>query len=116
MRRTAAVSTLLLVFLPFIVPGSLPAAAQQVGTDTLVGTIQSWDARQGELALLVGVGLALRTATFRVPSGTPATTAGASMPLGSLRAGDVVRVIGGTRPEGRVAYSIERLVLAGRAP
>jgi hypothetical protein len=67
--------------LPFLglVVFPAPAPAQQPHRDTLVGTIQTWDAQQGQLKVLAGVGMALRATTFRVPSGTPTTEAGSPL-------------------------------------
>ena len=109
---TAARQCLLPLLLLVVVPG---ARAQHTHRDTLVGTIQSWDAQQGELKLLTGVGMALRGTTFLVPAGTPATEAGSPLSLAALRAGDVIRLVGGSHEE-HTAYSIERLFRAGSRP
>lgn len=111
--RTVALAVLLFLSLVAV---PMTGAAQQSNPDTLVGTIYSWDARKGELRVLVGVGMALRTANILVPAQTPTTIGGTSLALTALRAGDVVRVIGGTRPEGYVAYSIDRIALPGSVP
>ncbi|HEX9705357.1 MAG TPA: hypothetical protein VGA20_08940 [Gemmatimonadales bacterium] len=86
-----------------------PAAAQQAAPDTLVGTVHTLNLGQGQLKVLVGVGMALRAESLRVSPAIPVSAAGASLPLAALRPGDVVRVIGGTQQGSRVAYSIERL-------
>ncbi|MGH7700556.1 MAG: hypothetical protein ACREMJ_08590 [Gemmatimonadales bacterium] len=109
----------LLYLIPSARPAGLPAAATatvQAAPDTLVGTVGAVDARQRQLRVIAGTGFALRTVTFRVPPEVRPTAPGAALTLNDLQRGDVVRVVGGTRPEGRVAYSIERLVQAGTDP
>jgi hypothetical protein len=105
-------------FVPFLLLWYLalapaPAAAQ---ADTLVGTLQTLDLQQRQLRVLVGIGMALRAERVRVPAHLSLTTDSVALPLTALRPGDVVRIVGGVQRGDRVAYSIERLVAAGKTP
>ena len=83
------------------VPPAGPLSLPQSGPDTLVGTVRTLDIRQGALSVTTGVGMALRVVRLRITAETRVPPA--------LKPGEVVRVVGGARPEGRVAYAIERL-------
>lgn len=109
----------LLFLMPFPGPAGLPAQATQTpqaALDTVVGTVGALDLRQRELRVITGTGFALRTVTFQVPRETRPTAAGAALTLQDLQRGDVVRVVGGARADGRMAYSIERLARASTDP
>lgn len=105
----------LLVSLYALPPAGPPLPSLQSGSDTLVGTVRALDLRQGALTVTTGVGMAIRLVRVRIGTDTRAAEAGAALPLSALKPGDVVRVIGGTRPEGRVAYSVERVAPAPAA-
>jgi hypothetical protein len=105
----------LLVSLCALPPAGHPLALQQSGSDTLVGTVRALDLRQGGLTVTTGVGMALRVVRLRIGTETRAAEAGAALPLSALKPGDVVRVVGGTRPDGRVAYTVERVAPAPAA-
>ena len=105
----------LLVSLSAVSPTGLPLSLPQSGPDTLVGTVRALDVRRGALTVTTGVGMALRVVSLRITADTRAAEAGAAVPLSALRPGDVVRVVGGARPEGRVAYTVERVATAPRS-
>jgi hypothetical protein len=112
----AAPFVLALVALPIAAspPPAVGAPILQGGPDTVRGTIRTLDLRGGSLSVTTGVGMALRVVQFRITTDTRAADAGTSVPLTELQAGDVVRVTGGARPEGRIAYMIERIATAPR--
>lgn len=84
-------------------------SAQQSPHDTVVGAVRAVDTRARTLEVTTGVGLALRVVRMRVPAETPITERGGALAFPALKPGDVVRVAFGARPEGFVAYTIERL-------
>jgi hypothetical protein len=109
-----AVGAILIIPLPAAMRPDSPSGlarsvAKQQAADTLVGTIRTLDLAKRELTVITGVGLALRIVPFVVAAETRATAEGAAIAMSELQPGDVVRVIGGRRAEGRVAYVIERL-------
>ena len=89
-----------------------PPPVHQPAADTIVGTLHTLDVSRATLRVTTGVGMALRVVELRVTPDTRVTAGGAALEIASLRPGDVVRVIGGAQPEGRVAYTIERLLAA----
>jgi hypothetical protein len=99
-------SLLILSYLALLPP---PAATQQAVSDTVVGTVYTLNLREGQLKVLVGVGMALRAESLRVSPTTPVRAAGSTLPLAGLMPGDVIRVLGGKQQGRLVAYSIERL-------
>ena len=105
----------LLASLYVLSPAGPPPAFPQIGPDTLVGTVRVLDLRQGALTVTTGVGMALRVVRLRITTDTRAAEAGAALQLSALKPGDVVRVVGGTRPDGPVAYTVERVAPAPAA-
>jgi hypothetical protein len=83
--------------------------AQQPAQHTLQGAVRVVDVPGRAIEVTTGVGLALRVVRIQVPTDTRVSAAGAAFPLGQLRSGDIVRVSYGARPEGYVAYTIERV-------
>lgn len=82
---------------------------QQPAQHTLQGAVRVVDVRSRAIEVTTGVGLALRVTRLQVPPDTRVSAAGAALPLGQLRPGDIVRVSYGARGEGYVAYTIERV-------
>jgi len=85
--------------------------AQQPAQHTLQGAVRVVDVRGRAIEVTTGVGFALRVLRLQVPTETRVSAAGAALPLGLLRSGDIVRVSYGTGRggEGYVAYTIERV-------
>ena len=106
---TALLATLLLA--PQLA-ASPPPPVRQPAADTIVGTLHTLDVSRATLRVTTGVGMALRVVELRVTPDTRVTAGGAALEIAALRPGDVVKVIGGAQPEGRVAYTIERLLAA----
>lgn len=108
---TALLATLLLAPQLAASP-SPPPPVRQPAADTIVGTLHTLDVTRATLRVTTGVGMALRVVELRFTADTRVTAGGAALEIASLRPGDVVRVVGGAQPEGRVAYTIERLLAA----
>ncbi len=113
LTRAAALSAMLL--LPLLASAAAdrrtlaaaqPAAAQSY---TYRGTVHAIDARTSSVALITGVGMALRLVQLRALSTTHITAAGAPIPLAALKPGDVIRADCHRTPAGLVADQIERL-------
>ena len=109
---TALLATLLLAPHLAASPPPPPPPGHQPAADTIVGTLHTLDVTRATLRVTTGVGMALRVVELRFTADTRVTAGGAALEIASLRPGDVVRVIGGAQPEGRVAYTIERLLAA----
>jgi hypothetical protein len=109
---TALLATLLLAPQLAASPPPPPPPVHQPAADTIVGTLHTLDVSRATLRVTIGVGMALRVVELRLTADTRVTAGGAALEIASLRPGDVVRVIGGAQPEGRVAYTIERLLAA----
>lgn len=112
---TALLATLLLA--PHLAASPPPPPppyplVHQPAADTIVGTLHTLDVTRATLRVTTGVGMALRMVELRFTADTRVTAGGAALEITSLRPGDVVRVVGGAQPEGRVAYTIERLLAA----
>jgi len=95
----------------FVAAPVLSTAAQQAPHDSIHGAVRVVDVKARTLEVTAGVGMALRVVRLQVPAGMPVATrgGGATLTLGDLRPGDVVRVSFGVRPVGYVAYTIERV-------
>lgn len=108
MQRLSLLSLALLV-------GPIGVAAQQPTAphDSVRGAIRAVDVRTRILEVTTGVGLAIRIVRLQVPAGVPITDREggqlASIGLGELKSGDVVRAQFGGRSTGLVAYTIERV-------
>ncbi|MGH7672607.1 MAG: hypothetical protein ACREMC_06885 [Gemmatimonadales bacterium] len=83
--------------------------AQQPAQHSVQGAVRVVDVRGRAIEVTTGVGLALRVVRLQVPTDMRVSAAGAALPLGQLRPGDIVRVSYGVRPGGYVAYTIERV-------
>ena len=105
MRRPAAA---LILLVPLLLHSARP---QQPATYVYQGTIETVRPRAGSVALVTGVGMALRlvniqtTATTRVASGTT------TLALTALKPGDVIRAECHRTDKGPVADRIERIQL-----
>jgi len=105
MRRPA---TALILLVPLSLHSARP---QQPATYVYQGTIETVRPRAGSVALVTGVGMALRlvniqtTATTRVASGTT------TLALNALKPGDVIRAECHRTDTGPVADRIERIRL-----
>ena len=109
--RTAALAAILLI--PLVV--STPAhprgldPAQAAPSYTYFGTIHAVNARAASLDVITGVGMALRLVHMTTQPTTLFAGAGASLRLGNLRPGDIVRAECRTTPTGLVASRIEKI-------
>ena len=109
--RTAALTAILLI--PLIV--STPAhprgldPAQAAASYTYFGTIHAVNARAGSLDVITGVGMALRLVHMTTQPTTLFAGAGASLRLGNLQPGDIVRTECRSTPTGMVASRIEKM-------
>ena len=74
---------------------------------TLVATVRAVDAQAGTVEVVTGVGLALRVVTFSFTERTEVRAAGAQVPRGQLKAGNVVRVDYTKDAQRNVAKSVE---------
>ncbi len=111
LTRAAALSAILL--LPLLTTAAVDrrarAAAQPAQSYTYRGTVHAIDARTSSVALITGVGMALRLVQLRALSTTHISAAGAPIPLTALKPGDVVRADCHRTAAGLVADQIERL-------
>ena len=81
-----------------------PQAAQ-----TYQGTVHAIRAHPAELDLVTGMGFALRLVHMRTVPATSVDSAGTTIPLGHVRAGDAVRVDCSATATGLVADHIAKL-------
>src|SRR5512134_2079340 len=112
LERPAVTALLATLLLAPQLAASPPPPVRQPAADTIVGTLHTLDVSRATLRVTTGVGMALRVVELRLTPDTRVTAGGATLEIASLRPGDVVRVVGGAQPEGRVAYTIERLLAA----
>ena len=105
MRRPAAVLILL-------VPLSLHSAQlQQPASYVYQGTIETVRPRAGSLALVTGVGMALRLVSIQITSTTRVGSGTTTLALQALKPGDVIRAVCHRTDKGPVADRIERILL-----
>jgi hypothetical protein len=88
MKRIAIAALLLSLALSLLAP-----AAQQQATPTPIqGTIQAVQPKSRSLAVVTGVGMALRIVHITVPHTARITAGEAFDPLTALKRGDIVRI------------------------
>jgi hypothetical protein len=97
---------LLLLLLTLNPPPTPPAVTYQ-------GTVQAIQTHPAGIDLLTGVGFALRVVHMRTVPTTTADSAGITIPMTHVKAGDVVRVDCSTSPTGLVADHVAKLGLQG---
>ena len=99
------------VLLAVLIPLALRAARpQQAAPYTYQGTIQAVQPKPGSLDLITGVGMALRLVHMRTTSGTRIASGPASLALGDLKPGTVIRAECHPTDQGLVADRIEKVV------
>ena len=91
-----------------IVPSPRPSRAA-AAPDTLTATCHAVDLKARTLAVVTGVGFALREERFRVDPGCEIRVRGASAQLPDLKPGEIVRIRYRRQADGNVAESIECL-------
>jgi len=106
MKLGSAVS--LSVLLPLALDGARP---QQQAPYTYHGTIQAVQPKPGSLDLITGVGMALRLVHMRTTSGTRIASGTASLALGDLKPGTVIRAECHPSDQGLVADRIEKVAM-----
>jgi len=104
MKRGSGVA--LTVLLPLALHAARP---QQPAPYTYHGTIQAVQAKAGSLDLITGVGMALRLVHMRTTSGTRIASGTASLALGDLKPGTVIRAECHPTDQGLVADRIEKV-------
>lgn len=116
MRLSTAIALTVIVGVGPTVPQQ--AVSQQQSTYTYEGTIRELEREPGMLTLLTGVGLAVSAIEIRVTPATAIADDEATLALGNLSAGDVVRAQCRREDRTLVAERIERLARAPspRAP
>jgi len=98
------------VLLAVLIPLALRAARpQQAAPYTYQGTIQAVQPKPGSLDLITGVGMALRLVHMRTTSGTRIASGTASLALGDLKPGTVIRAECHPTDQGLVADRIEKV-------
>ncbi len=98
------------VLLAVLIPLALRAASpQQAAPYTYQGTIQAVQPKPGSLDLITGVGMALRLVHMRTTSGTRIASGTASLALGDLKPGTVIRAECHPTDQGLVADRIEKV-------
>ena len=98
----------LTVLLPLALDGARP---QQQAPYTYHGTIQAVQPKPGSLDLITGVGMALRLVHMRTTSGTRIASGTASLALGDLKPGTVIRAECHPSDQGLVADRIEKVAM-----
>ena len=99
------------VLLAVLIPLALRAARpQQAAPYTYQGTIQAVQPKPGSLDLITGVGMALRLVHMQTTSGTRIASGTASLALGDLKPGTVIRAECHPTDQGLVADRIEKVV------
>jgi hypothetical protein len=91
-------------------------AAQPAAADSLLGAVHTVDVRAKTIDVTTGVGEALRVVHLQVAVDTRITETGAPLALALLQPGDIVRVSWGSRAQGVVAYTIERIGRVSAGP
>ena len=100
------------VLLAVLIPLALRAASpQQAAPYTYQGTIQAVQPKPGSLDLITGVGMALRLVHMRTTSGTRIASGTASLALGDLKPGTVIRAECHPTDQGLVADRIEKVAM-----
>lgn len=96
---------LLLLLLPLH-----PARSQQPTPYVYRGTIETVQPQAGSLALVTGVGMALRLVHIRTTPATRVASGSTTLMLKTLKPGDVIRAECHTTEQGPVADRIERIL------
>jgi len=88
-----------------------PAPLQAGGTsvESITGSVHKVDADARTLEIITGVGHALRLVSMQVDPACDIKVEGATASLGSLKAGQVVRIRYGKADGRKLAYTIETL-------
>jgi len=97
---------------------SVGRMAPQPTTYVYRGTVRAVEPKAGSLELITGVGFALRVARIQITAATRVASAGATVTLGQLVPGDIVRARCRLVNNRVVADTVEKVSLPapGRAP
>src|SRR5947207_2752829 len=100
-------------------PGAAPGGVgSQPASYVYQGTVRAVQPKTGSLELITGVGFALRLARIEITPATRIASAGATVALGHLVPGDIVRALCRRVNDRVVADTIEKVSLPapGRVP